>query len=105
MGGCNDPSDGQTEPVAALLGFARFVAAVKTVENFSQILGGDARTRVLYAQDAGVSVVLHAQRNASALGRIFDGIVQQDPHQLLHHALVPVNHGVVGGGQGKGMLG
>ena len=99
----DDACDAQSQPVSAGLGFPGLIAAVEAVEHLGQIFGRNACAGVGHAQVAAAAVAPYPQRDAAARGRVLDGIVHQYAHELLDHALVGTDAGILRGIQFKAM--
>lgn len=81
--GVDDPfGDRQPEAVAALLARARFVDAVKAVENAADVFRRDADAGVFDGKEHVLWLGADRQRHLAAFGGVFDRVVEQNVQQL-----------------------
>ena len=99
----DDACDAQSQPVSAGLGFPGLIAAVEAVEHLGQIFGRNACAGVGHAQVAAAAVAPYPSVMLPPRGRVLDGIVHQYAHELLDHALVGTDAGILRGIQFKAM--
>ena len=83
--------DRKSEAGAAQLAAARFVHAIKPLENSRQILLADSDTGVTYAQSPSHRRVAGLQTNLAAFARIFHRVVEQVVEDFLQSGFVRAN--------------
>src|SRR5579859_1250538 len=81
--------NGQAKAAAMLVASARLVTAIEAVKDMGKILLGDADARITYRQGYQRAGLRYRQTNLTAIGRIFDGVIQEDHAKLAQLARVP----------------
>jgi Zn-dependent protease with chaperone function len=76
----------------ALTSAARFVDAVKALENLLLVLYWDSDAIVLYAQHRVAAFSAQGEPNRPALFRVLDRVVQQNIHDSPQRCLIPSDY-------------
>ena len=89
MGLHNGLGDGQPQTVAAGLGVAGGIGAVKPVEQKGSLLFGDGSAGIAHREHQIIFLPFQAAPGPCAGQSILEGVVQQDGQQLVHRLGVP----------------
>ena len=90
VGGCDGFGHGQADSIPTGAGVAGGVRAVEPFEQPGQLPGGDrCRRCIAHGEQQRFALLFHREGDRAAGGGVFQGIVQQDVHQLLNRLFVP----------------
>src|SRR5262245_628601 len=101
MGGANGSDNRESEARTTQFARARFIDAIKSFKNARQRFRGNPHAIIGYFEKSFAVVSAHVQTDGSALGRIFNGVVEKIDDDLLHPRAIALYPHVIRGSTGN----